>query len=71
MNFPMDDPLFRFLFWLINTPGIGGVAVLLVGTGSLIVYSIVLRWIASGARADEAEVYSFPTPTLLEHEESE
>lgn len=71
MNFPMDFPLFRFLYWLINTAGVGGITVLLVGGGSLTVYFLTLRWIARGAKADEVEVYAFPTSTLLDHGESE
>jgi len=71
MNFPMDYPLFRFLYWLINTAGVGGIAVLLVGGGSLTVYALTLHWIRQGAEADEEEVYAFPTSTLLGHDESE
>jgi hypothetical protein len=71
MNFPMDFPLFRFLYWLINTPGNGGIAVLLVGGGSLTAYFLALRWITRGAQADEAEVYAFPTSSLLGHDEIE
>jgi hypothetical protein len=71
MNFPMDFPLFRLLYWLINTPGNGGIAVLLVGGGSLTAYFLVLRWITSGSQADEVDVYTFPTPSLLEHDEIE
>jgi hypothetical protein len=69
MNFPMEDPLFRFLYWLINTAGVGGITVLLVGGGSLTAYFLTLRWITRGAEADEVEVYPFPTSTLLEHSE--
>lgn len=71
MNFPMEYPLFQFLYWLINTPGNGGITVLLVGGGSLTAYFLALRWISRGAEADEAEVYTFPTPSLLEHDEFE
>ncbi len=70
MNFP-DEPVFRFLHWLIDTPTVGGVVVLVVSGGLLAGYLITLRWIVQGAQADEMEEYSFPTPTLLEHGESE
>jgi hypothetical protein len=71
VNFPMEYPLFRFLYWLINTPGIGGIAVLLVGGGSLTAYFLALRWITRSTQSDDAEVYTFPTPSLLEHDEFE
>ncbi len=71
MNFPLDNPLFHFFYWLINTAGVGGIIVLLVGGGSLTAYLLTLRWIARGAQADEEEVYAFPTSTLLERDESE
>jgi hypothetical protein len=71
MNFPMDLPLFRFLYWLINTAGIGGIAVLMVAGGSFAAYFVILRWVRQGAEADEEEVYAFPTSTLLGHHDSE
>ena len=67
MNFP-DNPLFRLLYWIINTPGIGGITVLLVGGGSVTMYLLTLRWISRGSQADEPDVYTFPTSTLLGHE---
>ena len=71
MNFPMENPLFQFLYWLINTAGVGGIIVLLIGGGALTAYLLTLRWIVRGAGADEVEVYTFPTSTLLKHSESE
>lgn len=68
MNFPMDNPFFEFLFWLVNTPGVGGIAVGLIGLLSVSVYAGAIFWIARGADADESETYAYPTPTLLEHE---
>jgi hypothetical protein len=70
MNFPMDNPLLQFFYWLINTAGVGGLAVLLIAGGSLAVYLFALGWVARGAEPDE-EVYTFPTPTLLGHEKSD
>ncbi|MBI3958891.1 MAG: hypothetical protein HY328_08780 [Chloroflexi bacterium] len=67
MNFPMDNPFFQFLFWLLNTPGIGGIAVGLIGLISVSIYASSLYWIARGARADEVDTYAYPTPTLLDH----
>lgn len=70
MNFPMEFPLFRFLYWLINTPGVGGMTVLLIVGGSLAIYFSTLRWIARGGQTDEAEVYTYPTSSLLDQSES-
>lgn len=67
MNFPMEYPLMRFLYWLINTPGIGGVIVGLVGTGSMVAYSLTLFWIKQGGDAEELEAYAYPTPALHSH----
>lgn len=67
MNFP-ESPLFEFLYWLINTPPIGGIVVGLVGGGSLLAYGLTLRWIARGREADEQETYAYPTPALHKHE---
>lgn len=67
MNFPMDNPFFQFLFWLLNTPGIGGIAVGLLVLTSIAVYAGSIFWIARGAQADEADSYAYPTSTLLDH----
>ena len=69
MNFP-DTPLFRVIYWIINTAGIGGVIVFLVAGGLLTAFAITLYWIARGAQVDELETYTFPTPTLLGHKET-
>ena len=68
MNFPMEYPLFRFLYWLINTPGVGGIAAILLGLGSTLSAFLTLRWIRQGAEVAELETYTYPTPTLLGHE---
>ncbi len=67
MNFPMQYPLFQFFYWLVNTAGLGGAAVAIVGGGSLLAYFITLRWIAQSGSADDADVYAYPTPTLHRH----
>lgn len=66
MNFP-DTALFSFLYRLINTPGIGGLAVVLVGGGMLLSVGLALRWIVQGGKADEPEAYVYPTPALHQH----
>ncbi|GAB4489421.1 MAG: hypothetical protein Fur0016_06470 [Anaerolineales bacterium] len=61
MNFPMDEPIFQFFYWLVNTPGIGAAVVgLLVGT-ALVTFALTLRWIAAGKNVNE-EALPFPPP---------
>jgi hypothetical protein len=67
MNFPLDNPIFQFLYWLVNMPGLGGLAVALIVIISVSAYGSALRWIARGAQADELETYAYPTPALHEH----
>ncbi len=69
MNFPLDLPVFRFLFWLVDTAGLGGLIALLIGGGSVAAYALVLRWISRAGQAEEKEVYLFPTPALHHHDE--
>lgn len=69
MNFPMELLIFQFFYWLVNTPGIGGVAVALVGGGSVLAYALTLRWIHLGAKVEEKETYAYPTPALHHPEE--
>lgn len=68
MNFPMEYPIFRFLYWLINTPGLGGLLALALGVGSTLSALVTLRWIRRGAEVNEPETYTYPTPTLLGHD---
>jgi hypothetical protein len=70
MNFP-DEPFFRFVHWLIDTPTIGGVIVLSISGGIFIIFLLTLDWIVLGAQADEDETYTYPTPTLIGHIENE
>lgn len=67
--FPLEYPLFRFFYWLINTAGVGGLTAILLGAGSLTAYLLTLRWITRGAEADEVQTYAYPTHTLLEHDQ--
>jgi len=60
MNFPMDLPLFRFLYWLVNTAGVGSAVVGLIATVVITGYGLTLRWIAAGAKADERATYPYP-----------
>ncbi len=66
MNFP-DNSIFRFLYWLVNTPGLGGLIVGLIVVISVSAFGGALNWIARGAQADELETYAYPTPALHDH----
>lgn len=68
MNFPMEYPFFRFIYWLLNTSGMGGLAVTLLIGGLVTAFALVLLWVVRGAQADEPEQYSYPTSSLLEHD---
>lgn len=59
MNFPLEQPLFQFFYWLVNTPGVGAAVVgLLVGI-AVTSFALTLRWIAS-AKNMEQQSYPFP-----------
>lgn len=59
MNFPLEQPLFQFFYWLVNTPGMGaGVVGLVVGT-ALVLFAATLRWIHA-AREIGSETYLTP-----------
>ena len=66
MNFP-DTPLTEFLYALINTPGIGGMIVILLAVSLIVAIFLTLRWIARGAEAEETEIYAYPTTALHHH----
>ncbi len=70
MNFPMELPIFQFFYWLVNTAGLGGVITVLVGSGSVLIYTLTHVWFRKGAEADERDTYTYPAPTLG-HDESE
>jgi len=67
MNFPLENPIFRFLYWLVNTPGLGGLVVGLIVMGCLGSFFAALRWIARGAQVDEPITYAYPTSALHDH----
>ena len=71
MNFPMEYPAFRLAYWLLNTAGIGGLLVVLFIGGLGSTYLLVMRWVLMGARADEGDLYAYPTSTLIGHGEAE
>ncbi len=64
MTFPMTQPIFQFFYWLVNTPGLGGVVLLLLTLGTALAATWTLHWISDGSKAEELETYSYPTPSL-------
>ena len=52
MNFPMEEPLYRFIYWRINTPGIGGIIVVMIACGLVSSFMLTLLWIINGGKAD-------------------
>ena len=67
MNFPLDNPLYRFLYWLINTPSVGGIFAFLVLGGLVSIFVVALVWVLNGSRAAESETYTYPTSSLIDH----
>jgi hypothetical protein len=67
MRFPVDSPIFQFFYWLVNTPGLGGLTVGLIVVIAVTAAGSALRWIVRGAQADELETYAYPTPALHNH----
>ncbi len=66
MNFP-DTAFFQFFHWVVNTPGLGSVGVAIVATTAISFAGSALLWIVRGGKADEREVYTYPTPALHDH----
>jgi len=67
MNFPMENPLFQFIYWFLNTPGVGGLGVGLIVITCLSSFTAALRWVARGAQANEPATYAYPTSALHDH----
>ena len=65
MNFPITQPIFQFFYWLVNTPGLGGVVILLLSLGAALAAFWTLQWISDGSQTKESETYSYPTPSLF------
>ena len=59
MNFPMDQPLFQFFYWLVNTPGIGSAVIGLLVGAAVTIFVLTLRWITS-AKSESEEALPFP-----------
>jgi len=69
VNFPITQPIFQFFYWLVNTPGLGGVVILLLILGVALTVFLTLHWIGAGSQAKETETYSYPTPSLSHPDE--
>ena len=59
MNFPLDQPLFQFFYWLVNTPGVDAGVVGLLVMGAVASFGWTLRWITSAKSAEE-EALPYP-----------
>ncbi len=68
MNFPMMQPIFQFFYWLVNTPGLGGIVLLVLSLGAVLVSLMTINWISSGKQDDESDSYSYPTSSLFHDE---
>lgn len=62
-----DTFILRFLYWLVNTPGLGGVAVVAIVISCLGSFVLALRWIAAGSKVGDSDTYAYPTSSLLHH----
>ncbi len=69
MGFPVENPVFSFLYWLLNTPGLGALTVALLGCGLITIFGLTLRWVAQGNKMPEREEFRYPTAGLHGHEE--
>ena len=69
MNFPLEYPFFRLIFWFINTAGIGGLFIIMLAGGLMVAFLLTLRWVALGSHHAESDQYVHPTPTLVGHHE--
>jgi hypothetical protein len=67
-HFP-ENPFVLFIYWLLNTPGVGAVFVALLGGALVLTFALVLRWIIDGGKASENAVYVYPTEALHHHKE--
>lgn len=59
MNFPLEQPLFQFFYWLVNTAGVGAAVVGLLVGAVVTTFALTLRWIAS-AKSVEQQSYPYP-----------
>jgi hypothetical protein len=67
MNFPLENPIVAFLYWLANTPGLGGIALVAIAGGCAVVFAGALRWITRGGHGGQEPEYPYPTSALHKH----
>jgi hypothetical protein len=70
MNFP-ESELILFLYAILNTPGLGGIVVALLGGGVLLIVGLTLVWLNQAGKMDEEDVYAYPTSALHHQPEPE
>ena len=63
MNFPLQYPIFQFFYWLVDTAGLGGIVIGLIGGGFTLIYGLTVYWISRGGNSD-ADTFAYPTPAL-------
>ena len=68
MNFPIDNPILQAVYWLVNTAGVGGLIVGLLGASIVTAVALMLRWIAAADRLSEREQFSYPTTAFHHYE---
>jgi len=59
MNFPLEQPIFQFFYWLINTPGMGAAIVGMVVGSAVLLFITTLRWIRA-AKDIGSEIFQTP-----------
>jgi hypothetical protein len=60
MSFPTQYPIFQFLYWLVNTTGIGGIFVITLAGGMLVAYVRTVIWINRGKQASDRDSFAYP-----------
>lgn len=60
MNFPMESPVFQFIYWALNTPGVAAVIVLGILLGAVSTFGLTLRWIAT-AKNELEKSHPYPS----------
>lgn len=60
MNFPLEQPLFQFFYWLVNTPGVGSAVVGLLVGAAVTIFVLTLRWIVSAKQVEQEALPYLP-----------
>ena len=73
MNIP-ESELINWLYWLVDTPTIGGVIVGVIATITVLFYTASIFWVQQDQQdqqVNKLEKYPYPTPALHHEEEDE